>query len=747
MNKSVKIFSLIIALCLALSLCGCGAQEQKSGNTSPSYEKGTLCSKESVLSFEDETLSLSISSDTCNITVTEKASGRVWSSNPEIGYEDSVATGVTKTNLFSQLAVSYVGNTNAVVKTNSYAASIRKGTYEIYAIENGFRIDYSFDKGFKIPVSYTIENGKFIASILYTGITEEENEISAIELLPYFGTADSTAQGFILVPDGSGAVINFNNGKTDCAEYSKKVYGVDESLPNDIVTTREEQIFVPVIGMNKNGGSFIARATRGAAESFVNASVSGISSNFNSVYFKAIYRAAENLSVMNGSLGTAGLVLYSAEEPSDAESFTVEYSFADGENTGLGDMAKLARKELAESGELPEAEDSSKLYVDIYGGVSKQKSFLGIQYDGVESLTDFKQAQALADKLIEAGCYNISLGYKNYSNSYFAKNIQTDLKPSDALGGKKGLKELISYTDKKNIDLYLFADYYSFFTTGNGFSKYFDITKDLDLGATQVYSQKLNTNIPDTSADPYYPLKPVNFVSAAEKVLASAEKLGVEGIYLGDISSKLSGDYEIGQKKRSSAALEAQKSAELLSEKAVMLSSPNLYMWRCGDVAVNLPVSSSANHLFDYDVPFLQMLLKGSIPYAGYELNIYNTSDDSLLRHFAFGQNLHYGFMADDASDLQSTDLVSLYGLSDAKLLDAAENAKQFDKLYSHINGLFIDDYTLSGEVSRTVYSDGTYILVNFGETDAEIDGVTVKARNYAVVKSGETILTGGALK
>ncbi len=744
MNRFIKLFSLIIVLCLVFTVSGCGDKKQIVNSVSADYEKGTICKKEGILTYENDKLSLSIDAQNCNISVCEKKSERVWNSNPTEKEEIDSATGVAKTTLLSQLAVNYVGNTNQIVKTNSYTSSVKKGTYEIYKIDNGFRVDYKFDKGFTIPVSYTVSDEKFIASILYSGIVEGDNLISTIEFLPYFGTASTKSNGFMFIPDGCGAVIKLNNGKTNSASYSKKVYGVDESLPNDIVTTREEQIYLPVIGMNKDGGAFVAAATEGVAESFIEASVSGVTSDFNSVYFKAIYRAAENLSVMNGSLGTAGLVLYSSEEPTDAKQFTVEYSFVPNKDASLGDMAALVRQELTEKGEIIKGNDQSKLFVDLYGGVTKQKSFVGIQYDGVEKLTDFDDAKCILDKLIDLGCNNISLGFKNYSNSYFDNELEVDLAPATAIGGKKGLKKLAKYTEDKNIDLYLFADYYSFKATGGGFSKYFDITKDLDLGATKIYPKKINTNIPDTSAEPYYLLKPIKFTLATEKILKSANKLNINGIYLGDISSKISGDYEIGKTKRSGAVSEAQKSAELLNEKSVIMSSPNLYMWKYTDCAVDLPVSSSANHIFDYDVPFLQMLLKGNIPYAGYEMNIYNTSDDMLLRHFAFGQSLHYGFMAEEPSVLQNTDLINFYGLSGSKLEEASKNAKEFAKIHSYIKDANIKDYVNSGNITKTVYSNDTVVLVNYSESDTKIDGFNVQKRGYTVVANSKAVLTGG---
>lgn len=745
MKNLKNILSLILASALILSLSACGKANNAKVDATPDYEAGTKCSKSDALTVSNDKFTLSLDGKTCNITVTEIGSGRVWNSNPEADYQDEFAVGVNKTNLFSQIAVSIVTTSNSIKDTNSYVSSIRKGTYEIYKIKDGFRVEYTFSEGFMIPVQYTLTKSGLEASILYSGIKEEgEDKISTIALLPYFGTAGAFDNGFLLVPDGSGAVINFNNGKVGSAPYSAKVYGVDESLPNDIVTSRTEQIYVPLIGMKKNDGAFIARATEGAAESTVNASVSGINSSFNNIYFNAIYREAQNLSVLNGSLGTAGLVMYASEETTDVPRFTVSYSFIEKSEPTLGDMVSSAREQMIAEGAIPEVGDKHSLYVDLYGGVSKQKSFVGIQYEGVEALTTFKQAQGLLSKLQESGAESLTVGYKNYSNSYFSGKLQSDLTPSSSIGGKKGISALNAFADKNNIDLYFEADFYSFTSGGNGFSKYFDITKSLDLGAVEVYPQKYNTNIPDTSATPYYMLKPSSFKVAADSINKTAKKSRIGGIYLTDASNSLSGDYGLGGVKRSSAAEEAAGAAQKLSDKKLMLSSPNYYMWQYMSSAANLPVSSSGYQLFDYDVPMLQMLLKGSVPYSGYALNLSNTNDDSYLLHIAYAQNIHYGFMAEDSSNLQSTALVGLYGLSDSKLDEAALRAKAASAVYELVKGQNITDFILENGFSKTVYSGGTEVLVNFNESETSYGDIKVPARGWSVIKDSAALLTGG---
>ena len=51
--------------------------------------------------------------------------------------------------------------------------------------------------------------------------------LATISLLNYFGAAYTDSNGYILVPDGSGALIYTNNGKTDASLYNRRVYGTD----------------------------------------------------------------------------------------------------------------------------------------------------------------------------------------------------------------------------------------------------------------------------------------------------------------------------------------------------------------------------------------------------------------------------------------------------------------------------------------------------------------------------------------
>ena len=65
----------------------------------------------------------------------------------------------------------------------------------------------------KLPVSAIEERGG--------------GKVYRIQLLPYMAAAGSDENGYMVVPNGSGSLIRFNNGKNSAAVYSQYVYDMD----------------------------------------------------------------------------------------------------------------------------------------------------------------------------------------------------------------------------------------------------------------------------------------------------------------------------------------------------------------------------------------------------------------------------------------------------------------------------------------------------------------------------------------
>ena len=85
------------------------------------------------------------------------------------------------------------------------------------------------------------------ARILFDEIEEyAEVLITNISLLPYFGAGTTADEGYILIPDGSGAVVEFNSGRVGMERFSKDIYGRDMVLTTVKKTAISEEVALPV---------------------------------------------------------------------------------------------------------------------------------------------------------------------------------------------------------------------------------------------------------------------------------------------------------------------------------------------------------------------------------------------------------------------------------------------------------------------------------------------------------------------
>lgn len=100
-----------------------------------------------------------------------------------------------------------------------------------------------------IPLEYRLTDTGLEATVKATDIEEHGNAyISQIDVLQFFGAASKKAQGYILVPDGSGALINLNSGNQATA-YSQAIYDIDPVAQNYVVTEETECARLPIFGI------------------------------------------------------------------------------------------------------------------------------------------------------------------------------------------------------------------------------------------------------------------------------------------------------------------------------------------------------------------------------------------------------------------------------------------------------------------------------------------------------------------
>ena len=194
------------------------------------YEQGTAYQKLSDadvkvpgfdLVAENDKLKLYAEASTGNVAVYDKRDGNITYSNPLNADEDEKANKANKNYLKSQMMVYYYNQDVKSGTLDTFTQCVEKNQLAVESIENGVRFLYTVGsttaKGeaipiyFEIPLEYRLDGDSLLVSIPVKGIKEHGGSLYRIQLLRYMGAAHTSENGYMVVPNGSGSIINFNN--------------------------------------------------------------------------------------------------------------------------------------------------------------------------------------------------------------------------------------------------------------------------------------------------------------------------------------------------------------------------------------------------------------------------------------------------------------------------------------------------------------------------------------------------------
>ncbi len=139
----------------------------------------------------------------------------------------------------------------------------------------------------------------------------------------------------------------------------------------------------------------------------------------------------------------------------------------------------------------------------------------------------------------------------------------------------------------------------------------------------------------------------------------------------------------------------------------------------------NIPLYSSNYDLFDYDVPFYQMVVHGYIPYTSKAINASSNAEELLLLSLMTGSGIHYEMMYATPNDFTDSDFDKLfYANYEGWLERAAEEYKLFNGIISSLSDKTIVKYDrLTEKTFETTYSDGTVIGVDIDNYTYTMNG------------------------
>ena len=208
----------------------------------------------------------------------------------------------------------------------------------------------STDPVFNVTYIYRLEGADLVVEVPYSEIRyRAEYPITYLTLLPMFGAAGTDDQGYLLIPEGGGSLINFNNGKTQQTTYYANVYGWDYATRRKELIN-ENRATYPVFGMAKNGSSFLCLMEGATSFGGIQADISGKLNSYNNIFAKYNVLHADQYNV---SAKTAKLVfMFEKDIPKDSIVHRYRFfntdSYVDMAN-GYGDYLRERYPEMAEA--------------------------------------------------------------------------------------------------------------------------------------------------------------------------------------------------------------------------------------------------------------------------------------------------------------------------------------------------------------------------------------------------------------
>lgn len=597
---------------------------------------------------------------------------------------------------------------------------------------------------FNLDVEFRVKDNKLMVSIPFNSIANMQKfPITKVNLLPFFGAGSKQDEGFLFVPEGGGAIINFNNMKNTLQAYASRVYGWDLCLVRKSVVHDPLSNFgVFGISNKTNGNSFICIPGDGASYCAIQADISGRTNSFNYVYAQYDIYQREQYDV-SGQVANFDIYKYIDKLPED-EVIEQTYIFVD--SPEYVDMAKAYEGYLkdtyGESYFKLSNDTDTPINVELIGAVDKTEQILGIPVSRPLELTSFEEAGEILDDLNAAGIKNVSIKYTGWCNGGVNQTVLGKAKPVSKLGGKSGLR---SFAEKANGYGYnvalngitmLALDSNIF----DGFFSFTDAAKNISEERMELHKYSAVTFALREGSESYYLLHTDLILKYADNLVAAADDYNV-GASFDDIGKDIPSDFwSSGYHSRENVR---KLHTELLKKyadegKYIVVNAGNEYAIPYVDMITNMDLSGSNYTILDENIPFLELVIHGMVKYTGESLNICGDYEEELLYSAAYGAGLSFTLMNESAFTLQDTLYTHYYGCDYSGWKDRMlEIYNRYNKELGHVfSKRMIGFKYIAPGVSCTEYEGGTKVYVNFNHADYKADdGNVYKARDYKVVK------------
>lgn len=602
-----------------------------------------------------------------------------------------------------------------------------------YVISAG--IEYSLtDEGLKIMVP-----GNSI-------IDTEDAPATTVDVLPFFTAVDNETEGYTIIPDGSGALLNHNNGKYEgYPSYTQRVYSTDLTTVSEVKQTEANDVMFPMFAVvnTEPASGILYECEQGGGQLKLNADVSGRGgSKYNTQSFTIFLREMKYIYI-GPSYARKEMAKWTTSKVTD--DFIFNAIVLDEEELNYSAVAKKYREILIDRYDLEENDTTDKavLDLDVIGAYEFDNNFAGIPYTDYDSLTTFAQLQEMLDAYKDLGVKDINVFYLGWRDSGLLNKTFKNIRISNLLGSKKDFLKLVE-NNKRNVTIYPYLSFGLVNKYQESFGQAHYTTRSVDGKYVISYPYDLNSNLYNKKGNKMMAVSPHYYQVLMEKLVKNYEKaLGIESISLDYLGSKLSGDYKKNQEVFKIQAIQEQinvlEYANANGLTKMNLYAPYPYAFKYVDNAKDIPYETTKYEILDNSIPFYQLVVSGLFDYSGQSINANSEKgiQEHIMRIIETGSNIAFTFSYDNSSELLNTDYNTYFYTTYTEWLEDVEEVYNTIEA-TGISRCQLTKHEIVGEnVYRVTYTNNVetiQIVLNYSRVSVNVDGWVIPAKSFRVV-------------
>lgn len=720
-----------------------GQKEDQTKVELPSDYETELMIKGFKFVSETDRLELYVKESYFNLAVYDKQSGYLWYSvNPN--YLRYMLSGTSRFFVESGVIIEYYNMDNiSIDDSKSYLSGPKYNVNKVYEYtDNGLIAHIEFaDLGISFDVEVSINGDSLKVHLPIASLTEEDVEktmlnldgttyqkvtqyrLKSVYLFPYFGSNNFEINGYSLIPDGSGALVRYNEERSNTA-YIKRIYGVDEGVSryrdetSSYYIRDEFSASLPIFGVNHGyeQAAFLAVVSEGDGYSEIHSYPYGYNSYpFNTTFAKFIVR--ERYTIQTSS-NTADSFQMINPDPYPTD-FTVDYYFLANQASSYSGMASKYREVLGLNQEVSDYKTSLTIIGMDYKNGLFGKDFI--------KMTDYQDLIAIVNELNLLGL-DLELIYQAWNQGGYYDNTQAKPKVAKLLGGKDDFTELGEVLAMKGLDIYYLTNPL--------------ISYDQSLGKQIIRKTTLSifeTNEGRTSLfrSSYY-TNPANVADSVLKYQKNYEQLKIQALALATIGDTLfTYRYNSVNYYRQDMITIIRDELNALADYKIALYQPNAYLYEYLDSYLYAPVESNKYAYVTDSIPFIQLVLAGSVNLSSEYINYVSDYDLMALRLIEYGTAPAFLITKESTHNLRYTNseyiYTSEYDLWKETILNISEKTQE---ALSEVIGLkMLSHRYIDAGLAEVVYENNIVIYVNYNSETYSIGGQTINGNDYLVVR------------